>query len=229
MLLYFNNENQTLYPNAWEYNNALMLDELREMVIKNGGKVKKETAGSIENRSIYEIIWKAKDQNEKIDAILQEVETDKKNEIRRKVREANQEEIDKWEAVENKPVKINNNGYLLFTLNNKYYAVYIDENPFFEHRFIKTPINEKNEISRHACMEELPHIFPDEFMKADHTAPEVKKARTETAKAIFEYITTAEDSYKRIDTYKKRVPNYYNNGYHYETVKEKEQFKKIDF
>lgn len=201
MLLYFNNENQTLYPNAWEYNNALMLDELREMVIKNGGKVKKETTGSIENRSIYEIIWKAKEQAE----------------------------IDKWEAVENKPVKINNNGYLLFTLNNKYYAVYIDENPFFEHRFIKTPINEKNEISRHACMEELPHIFPDEFMKADHTAPEVKKARTETAKAIFEYITTAEDSYKRIDTYRKRVPNYYNNGYHYETVKEKEQFKKIDF
>ena len=63
-----------------------MLDELREMVIKNGGKVEKTTAGSIENRSILEIIWKAKEQNEKIDAILQEVATDEKNEIRKKLK-----------------------------------------------------------------------------------------------------------------------------------------------
>ena len=49
------------------------------------------------------------------------------------------------------------------------------------------------------------------------------------AEALFDMLIKAEPSVKRLETTKRRVPNMYNDGYHYETVYEKETFRDIDF
>lgn len=49
------------------------------------------------------------------------------------------------------------------------------------------------------------------------------------AGCIFDMLTSAPVSKIRLDTKRRRVPNLYDGGYHYETVAAQERFTKIDF
>lgn len=230
MLNYYYNEGQTLYLTAWEYNITLILEEIKNRVLANGGSVKPATAGYIANRSILSVISKATEQNEKLDELLKEGTTDNRDEIRKRVFEANKKEIEEWSAKKNDPVKVTNNGFLVFILDGFYYSINIDENCFFEHSFIKTKVTEKNEYSKNAYSEKIKTAFVfDELLKADHTTPEASEARKEAAENIYNFITNAPENDRFKDTYRKRVPNYYNNGYHYETITKPERMEKIDF
>lgn len=77
-----------------------------------------------------------------------------------------------------------------------------------------------------ACSDDLSKEWlHDCFFSFNCSKADIKEA----ANLIFNQLVTAPKSVIRIDYVKRRVPNYYNNGYHYEKIYNKERFEKINF
>lgn len=224
----FTKENQTLYPAAWEYNATLILNELAHIVENNGGRVdyKRYNHGFIVNRSITEVIRKAKEEVERIADFLENEKAD--TEKAAAYREKKAREIADLEKIKNDPVEINVAGYITFVLDDIYYYIEIDDNPFFDHTYCKTPV-ENGKRSMDAYHEKLKtNFFWDCFVTVTGKRA-TKEDIKEAANLIFNEVVAAELSEKCIETRKIRVNNYFDNGYHYENVKEKERFAVIDF
>ena len=184
-MLMFTKENQTLYLETWEYNSILIIQELKKIVLNNGGRVKPgytHQEGYIVARNI--------------------------------------------EGSE--PVKIDNSNYLTFVLDDEHYYIQLDDNPFFEFYFWKTPvINGKR--SKDVLGEQLDKSWLwDSFLYSDERRA-ASDDRKEAANLIFNELIKAPEGKKSIDSHRVRVSNTYNNGYHYETIKDKERFETIDF
>jgi len=223
----FLRENETLYLSTWEYNAALILDELQKIIINNGGRVKQQTRGYIVNRTITELATKCKLDAAKVSERITAgvIET---NEAREAYIAARTAEAAELEAIPNAPRAVSTTTYISFVIDNMYYYVQFDENPFFDFYYIKTPVNSRNEYSRDACSENLNKDFLwDCFLSLKKPATDAD--RREAANMIFNQITSAKDSIIRRDSRRQRVSNTYNSGYHYETIYAKERFAKIDF
>lgn len=65
----------------------------------------------------------------------------------------------------------------------------------------------------------------DCFLKVGCTESDIKDA----AKNIFNMLISSNNSIIRLDKKRVRVPNSYNNSYHYETIYEKERFASVEF
>ena len=183
--MYFNSEDQVLYPATWEYNAILIIAELNKIVENHGGRIKppaRYNKGYIQPRNMADI----------------------------------------------DPVKVENGSYTSFIYENNAYYIELDDNPFFDFHFWKTPvINGKR--SKDAVGENLDKSWLwDSFLYSDERRAAADD-RKEAANIIFNLLISAPECEKRIDTHKVRVPNTYNNGYHYETIKDKERFEKIDY
>ena len=126
------------------------------------------------------------------------------------------------------PVKVDNSNYITFVLDNYHYYLQLDDNPFFDFHFWKTPVV-NNKASKDAVAENLDKSWLwDCFLYSDERRA-ANDDRKEAANLIFNALISAPECKKRIDSHRVRVPNSYNNGYHYETIKDKERFETIDF
>lgn len=126
---------------------------------------------------------------------------------------------------ENEPIPVTHTSYISFVLEDMYYYYQIDTNPLFDFSYRKTPIK-NGKLSKDACLEaDKREWLYDCFLESSCGQPDI----TEAANLIFNMLCNAPVSKIIRDSYKQRVPNTYNDGYHMETIYKPERLEKIDF
>lgn len=236
--MYFYTQNQTLYPDFWEYSYLMVLEQLAQLVEKNGGKVEPHrfNTGYIENRTLYEQINKKEEDFARFKHWLELKKesgklTDTEYNAKLEKLTANMTtEIDTLKAVENKPVKTNYPGYIKFTLDGFYYDFCYSESTF-NYVCAKTPVKADNTILTNIFSENVSSAFlngiSDNELFQDKKA--YKKAIKESAEILLNSLKNNPVSGIYRKSTRKRVPNTYNNSYHYETIYSKDTYKKIEF
>lgn len=227
--MFFTAENQTLYLDSWQYNAALILEELAAIIKNNGGIIEEKTRnGFIVNRSIMELEQKTRRDAERVkEAITSGIVED--NEKRRAYIAKMEASADEFANMGNEPVKVSHLSYISFVLDGIYYYFQIDSNPFFEHYYRKTPVIDGCRCSRDAVGEEIRRDWIFDSLFRACAPSEIAEDRREAANMIFNKLLAADFSEKRIDSKRVRVRNTYNGGYHYETIRERERFEVLDW
>lgn len=221
--MYFYHEGDTLYLKSWEYNACLIINDLEKIVTENGGRVEQSrfNKGFVVNRSITSAI---QDLELKIEKITKALEfNDGHKEARKNTIAKYQEEISDLKSIKNDPVPVNHGTYTHFIIDGVYYSVEFQDNPFFDHWYVKTPVV-NGERSKDAYSEKIGYMG-DGFLSWDIDAETIHNKALE----IFEFLRTANNCGIHREKHKRRVPNTYDGGYHYETVYEKERKEKVDF
>lgn len=126
---------------------------------------------------------------------------------------------------ESEPITVTHTTYISFILDETYYYYQVDDNPLFEFYYRKTPIK-NGKYSRDAGLktDKKDWLF-DCFFKSDCSQQDI----VEAANLIFNMLCNAPMSEIIRDSYKQRVPNIYNDGYHIETIYKPERLEKIEF
>lgn len=225
--MYFNPEGSTLYPDSWEYNGCRIIKALARVIENHGGRVSysKSSHGFIVNRSILEAVRKYSAREKALKAALSEGRT-KNPEVTRAALISTQKDLDNIININNDPIEIFNGLYISFIIDNYYYSLSLNENPFFDFYYVKTPVN-NNRYSRDAAL----HTFNKtewlydcffEYRAADADC-------MEAANIIFNSLMNAKNSDIIRDSRRERVANRYDGKYHYETIYAPERFATIDF
>ena len=214
-------ENERLYPATWGYNAARITTELAKIVENNNGRVKYGHAALISNRTITSAIFEKEERIKNLKAATGE----NKKEIRAAAIKALEKEIAELKQIDNRPIRVTHTSYISFVLENNYYHFSMDDNPLFPFYYTKTPVK-NGSYSADACStEDKKTWLYDCFFFWDCSDADIKEA----AQLIFNMLCNAPYSVIRRDSCRKRVSNYYNNGFHYETVYAPERIAKIDF
>lgn len=221
-MYYIHKEGENIYLSAWEYNAALIFARVREIITENGGRVKPVKAATIHAGSYYDAI---RENNMKIER-LEQATGEKNAEKRAAVIAALKKENAQLENEKPAPVVAPCAAYISAIIGGEYISMQFDSNPFFPFYYIKTPVT-GGTYSGDACLEDLPHeLFDlDNMWHRGATAAQ----REQAAQNIYAWIISAPRSVVRRDSHRRRVSNTYNNGYHYETIFEKERRSAIDF
>ena len=126
---------------------------------------------------------------------------------------------------ENKPITVTHTTYISFILDESYYYYQVNNNPFFEFYYSKTPIK-NGKYSKDAESEaDKKEWLYDCFFSSNCGQPDI----IEAANLIFNMLFNAPMSKIIRDGRKQRVPNTYNNGYHMGTVYKPERIVNIEF
>ena len=126
---------------------------------------------------------------------------------------------------QSEPITVTHTTYISFILDETYYYYQVDSNPFFEFYYIKTPIK-NGKRSRNAVLEaDKKEWLYDCFLSSNCGQPDI----VEAANLIFNMLCNAPMSEIIRDSYKQRVPNTYNSGYHMETVYKPERMEEVNF
>lgn len=226
-------EEETMTPNKlylsnWDYNAALIIEELAAIVENNGGTVKPGTVTIIENRALNTNKREAAARLEQLERI--EAEAPGTNEHRTDAIKRLRADIEKWEHIDNTPRTVHHctwsSAYISFKLGGMYYYYQTDSNPFFDFHYQKTPIDINGTVSCCACLENDPKEWLwDCFLRADATDAD----RREAANLIYNMLVKAAPSVIRRDSRRVRVRNQYDGRYHYETIYEKERREAVNF
>lgn len=132
---------------------------------------------------------------------------------------------DRSATEEAEPITVTHTTYISFVLDETHYYYQVNENPFFEFYYSKTPIK-NGKYSKDAGLEtDKKEWLYDCFFSSNCEEPNI----VEAANLIFNMLCNAPISKIIRDSYKKRVPNTYNNGYHMETVYRPERMETVDF
>lgn len=219
--MYVSYEGKRLYLSAWRYNAARVLTELARIVKNNGGTVAPKTPALIINRNLEGTVNEYTERLRHLQTLQVEIGY---NETRAAAIVTYSEKLQELQKVDNTPIKTGYISYLSFVLDGNYYYQ-IDENPFFDFHYIKTPVKSGRRSCDAIYKNDKKEWVADCFFTSFCTNEEVKTA----AGYIFDMLTSAPVSKIRLDTKRRRVPNLYDGGYHYETVAAPERFSKIDF
>ena len=229
--MFFTSKNQTLYPASLEYNFALVLSEVARIAKKNGATVKALTPGYIVNRSIFENISKREDDIHRLEGFLQDGKTllndldEKRTAAVKNAIAKYQDEITALKAIKNDPVKLSHTSYVIFVLDGVYYDFCMPDNIFDNFYYHKTPVI-NGEYNRYTYGNEMPKDwFVDDLWRYACKKSVIKAAAT----AIYSEMINGKISKPAIDTYRRRVSNSYNNGYHYETISKPIRLEKISW
>lgn len=223
-----------LYVENAKYKEVLLMKEMLKEVCKRGGFEVCEKGHEFMIKQTYKlyngnILFQISELQGKISKIEQAIcnnakdtgnyKTRKKylNETREKLKKLTQAKIES-----NAPICSRNFDSLSFVLSNKFYHVWFDENPFFDHHFIKEPIYENGLTlnNYYAQAMEINDILGDFLLDYDFSNTQ------NIASKIIDYLVSCKDCEQYFDYQKVRVPNLYDDGFHYETVK-KNYNKKI--
>ncbi len=126
---------------------------------------------------------------------------------------------------ESEPITVTHTTYISFILDETYYYYQVNENPFFEFYYIKTPIRDGKRSKDAGLEADKKEWLYDCFFESNCGQPDI----VEAANLIFNMLCNAPMSKIIRDSYKQRVPNTYNDGYHMETVYKPERMEKVDF
>jgi len=123
--------------------------------------------------------------------------------------------LEKYRAEANDPIICTHEIYIKFVYNNDYYYYCIEENPVFDFYFSKYPISDGKYDANRYGMQDKKEWQSDCFFKCGCSDADI----TEAANMIFNMLVKS--NYGALVTERKRVPNYYDNKYHYENIHEK--------
>lgn len=209
-----------LYLKNWEFNSYRIINEIRKEIEKKGGVLVDNFPHILkrEKIKIYDRTF-----------LEAEQKTESNLASNPNLLEYNKKYFSHYyEALEKnyKKVKIvENTSYLHFYFEGFIYYIQIDSNPFFNHYIQKEKAEKVNDeyITKYSYyLENLDVGFLPtcEFL----TDAEIKKH----SKKLLEIILNHKECAK-VHT-KKRVSNYFNNGYHYETILEQKtrKYKKLE-
>ena len=217
-------DKQRLYLDSWNYNAALILSELARIVVEHGGRVEppRHTA-IVTNRSIDSAI---RTYTARLDRLVELNKLYGASEARDCEIIRLRGEIDRLSSIKNDPVEVPGQNWIHFVLNGKVYSMSLDENPFFEFYYSKTPLRDDGKYSLDACIDEFDKGWVyDCLLTGEATADD----RHNAANEVFRIMTGAKDTRIIRDSKRVRVPNTYDGGYHMETVYEKERLATIDY
>lgn len=215
-------ENERLFCKTWTYNAARILSELAQVVENNGGRVKYGHAAIISN-------YRAEEARREYTEKIQRLEDLEKNESKPARAAALEKYRRKLDAIgpELEPVRVTHTTYISFVLDGFYYYFQVDDNPFFEFLYQKTPVRADGTRSLDAYLvESKKEWLYDTFIIDYHAA---QADCREAACMILNELQQAAPSGIARDAERRRVPNSYNSGYHYETVYKPERRAALDF
>lgn len=214
-------ENERLYLSTWEYNMCRIMTALSCLVQSRCGKVKPHKKAIISNRNVDALKRECK---EKI-AQLADLEKVQSYPPRVTAIAEYRERLRELEAINNEPITVTHTSYISFVLNDVYYYYQMDDNPFFEFMYSKTPVrNGKRSFNIYASEDTKEWAKSYDLFKT-LTDMEVSDAATK----ILEMLLSAPISEVYRETKRTRVPNTYDDGYHYEMILEPERFNTVDF
>lgn len=216
------NDGDRLFLTAWEYNAARIMTELAKIVDNHGGRVKPTKTALISNRAVTTAIREIQADIERINSAITRMGD---NERRTAALQQHLQQLEKFENINNDPIKVTHTSYISFVLNDIYYYYQVDSNPFFEFYYQKTPVN-NGKRSRDAALEadETEWVY-DCFFGSKASQDDVKEA----ANLIFNMLCNADNSTIIRDKKRRKVQNTYNNGYHMETIHAPERLETLDF
>lgn len=200
---------ETLYFTNWNYNAARILQRLEKLITDGGGVIAStyehsfDTLYTLHNRTLSGAI---REQAERVQR-LEELNRDAS---------AAREELEALQAVNCPPLETRFKSWIGFILDNTYYNLSFDTNPFFPFHLQKIKVNNLS-YTGDFYMEELNKnnwLFDCLFSFHCNDA-EIK----EITNLLFNELQAAPLSEEYIETTKKRVPNLYDGGYHYETIR----------
>lgn len=216
-------ENERHHATSWQYNSARILARLAQLITAQGGKVKPLPPAVLSNRNLEEACTATQ---RRLESSYKAGPTSHPKE--REIQISNlQKELALFQSIPNAPITVTHTSYINFTMNGVYYSYKLDNSPLFPCHYLKTPIDPKSETySGDACMEESSKSwFTDPLIGFGCPDSEIESA----AGAILSLLLAAPLSTIRHDTKRTRIPNTYDDGYHFENIPVKERRIKIDF
>lgn len=221
---------KTLYLKGWQYNTFLIINELSKIIKENGGKIVVDFPFT----STYEKIQIV---NRSILEDIEEIETLLKDKTEKEIEENSylakkKEELEKLKVINNKPKKILFKNYIQFVLNDVIYYIQLQENPFFDDYIQKEKVEKDGKYYVVKYNHYMEHLSKDWIENGNNitsfyqalTSQKIKKLANNLYKQILSC------PFSEIVTNKKRIQNYYDDGFHYEKIKEerKKIFYTID-
>lgn len=221
-------EGGTLYLSNWEYNGCRIIKVLKAVIENHGGRVdlKRYNHGFIENRTLNGAIYDLEKRVNDLKTAL-ETGTTKNPDITRAALETAINDLESIKNIDNTPIEIYNGLYIRFILDDRYYSISLNENPFFDFHYIKTPVINGVKYSRDACLMDLNKS--DWLYDCFFGYKAAEDDCIEAANLIFNQVVSAKNSIICRDSHRERVPNRFDGKYHFETILAPERFEKIDF
>lgn len=206
---------ERLYLSSWGYNAARILSRLAVVVENNGGEViysKYHKDYEITNRSISGNI---NENQKKIDHAKEMIKEfpdriDKLEKYISRLEQENAELREKYHDEMEVPILCTHKGQINFTLDGAYYEYCLDDNPFFPFHYWKFRTKDGKYDHNMLGEEDKKDWLYDCCFYRGMGNEEVK----EIANLIFNMLVSA--NYSKPVTEKMRVPNTYDNRYHYE-------------
>lgn len=218
-------ERKNLYLTSCNYNVAKILEELKKIIIDNGGSIAKYKYAEktlIHNRSIEEELRKKEDHLLKVEANNNERFAEKKAAVIKNIK-ADLEELQNAAAT-TPAIETTFTTWcghsIRFVLDGIYYYFSMDDNPFFPAIINKIKLDSNNSYTGTYCsdsIEKKPFLY-DCIFSFNCCNEDIK----EMAYQLYNFLLLAPMSKRYIEREKKRVPNLYNGGYHYETIVKKD-------
>lgn len=218
----FTDEYKRLYLRSWDYNAALLMNELERIVIANGGKVKPAIRKAvISNRNLDDAI---EDYKQKLEKYTELEKVDPKP-IRADAIKSLVAALQELETIDNRPREVTRLTYINFVLGDYVYYYQVDNNPFFEFYFHKIKVVDGSFSKSVYLDEDNKSWMKDCFLSYACSKDEIKKA----ASNIFNMLLSAKPSRTYFKTEKIKVKNTYDDGFHYENVPKLGRMEKIDY
>lgn len=217
---------QELSYRLHKYNSVRVLQELKKIVLENGGKYQEFNFDNvvISNRTLSENKCNLKKELEELKKASQEQPDNKliKNAIR-----STKEKMENLEKIEAPEILVKGGCALSihFILNDMFYSYSIDDNPFFDFHYQKKPVLNNEKVSWNYYASNLKEWLYN--AKADTLDYLSDNDIKELADALFNELVNAPVSEHFREGKKQRVNNYYNNGYHYEMIYKPERYESI--
>ena len=213
--MWFTDNCKKLYLRGWRYNTGRILTELAKIIENNNGIVDYlQKSGIVEDRTNSDMIIETEKMiNARENAFNNHPEL---GEDFKKATEKMREELETLRTAQPAQYQTFFLTYIKFKLNGIYYYFQFDENPFFEHIYTKARLNNNGTTYSEVYIENLnPETWLfDCLFKSDCSNADI----IEVANLIYNQLVSAPLGESVSETIRKRVPNYYNNGYHYELI-----------
>lgn len=183
-------DNQRLYLNSWNYNAALILTKLAQIVKQNGGEVhyKYQHPAVISNRSVDAAKREYKEKIERYTRL--EAINPGANPARTAALTELREKLADCEDINNDPVTVSHLSYIRFSLGGFRYYYELDDNPLFPFHFTKSPINNGKYSGNCYSQEDKKEWLADCYFRAGCTESEIKTA----AQEIYNMVVSSKQS-----------------------------------
>lgn len=123
------------------------------------------------------------------------------------------------------PIKVTHLSYIQFILDGIVYYFQTDDNIFFPDMYTKTPLN-GNKFSRDAYLMEFETEWKYDCLFSSGCSDDEIRA---VADLLFSALVALDCCEIYRDFQRVKVPNYYNNGWHWEQVAKSERFEVVNW